>query len=41
MRKIPFGARFIIAGKKGSDKQLSKYVTSASNYVSAKEMHIT
>ena len=29
MRKIPSGARFIIAGKKGSDKQLSKHVTSA------------
>ena len=29
MCKIPPGARFIIAGKKGSDKQLSKHVTSA------------
>ena len=29
MCKIPSGARFIIAGKKGSDKQLSKPVTSA------------
>ena len=29
MCKIPSGARFIIAGKKGSDKQLTKHVTSA------------
>ena len=29
MHKIPFGARFIIAGKKCINKQLSKHVTSA------------
>ena len=29
MGKIPSGARFIIAGKKCIDKQLSKHVTSA------------
>ena len=29
MHKIPPGARFIIAGKKSINKQLSKHVTSA------------
>ena len=29
MHKIPSGARFIIAGKKCINKQLSKHVTSA------------
>ena len=29
MHKIPSGARFIIAGKKYINKQLSKHVTSA------------
>ena len=29
MHKLPSGARFIIAGKKCINKQLSKYVTSA------------
>ena len=32
MHKIPSGARFIIAGKKCINKQLSKHVTSAFKY---------
>ena len=36
MHKIPSGARFIIACKKCINKQISKHVTSASNYVTAK-----
>ena len=36
MHKIPSGARFIIACKKCINKQISKHVPSASNYVTAK-----
>ena len=41
MRKIPSGARFIIAGNKCINKQLRKHVTSDPNYVTAKYMLIT
>ena len=41
MHKIPSGAKFIIAGKKCINKQLSKDVNQHSNYVTVKSMHIT